>query len=92
MLVPGTMDMATGGMKTFVDYDVPMPCHECLITGYLPNLQYENGTTANANSGMWMHHIGVSNLNRTDAACYNWPDRWIAAGNERPALDLTLNR
>jgi hypothetical protein len=73
-------------MKTFTDPNALMLCHDCLITGYVPNLVFKDGTTANANTGMWMHYIGLSNLNRTDAACEDFPERIIATGNEREAV------
>jgi len=90
MAAPGIDDPATHGMKTFPEPNAAMPCHDCLITGYLPNLIFEDGTTANANKGMWLHHIGLSNLNRSDAACEDFPERIVATGNEREAVDLTL--
>jgi len=90
MVVPGIDDEETQGMKSFLDYNALMPCKECLVTGYVPDLQYADGKTANANTGMWLHHIGLMNLNRTDAACTEWPDRFIANGNERSPVDMTL--
>jgi len=34
--------------------------------------------------------MGLSNMNRTDAAYEDFPGRIIAAGNEREAVDLTI--
>ncbi|KAL1845032.1 hypothetical protein VTK73DRAFT_1306 [Phialemonium thermophilum] len=91
MLVPGMMDETTGGMADFDVVDAPMPCHDCLITGFLPSLQFEDGTVANANTSMSLHHAVFANLNRTDTTCPDWEgERFLAAGNERTALDLTL--
>lgn len=89
-LVPGSMDAATHGMELFQEPVMLMPCHDCLITAYQPNLIFEDGTTANANKGMWLHHVGISNMNRTDAACEAFPERIVATGNERESFDLTL--
>lgn len=89
-LVPGSGDELTGGMTAFDDPDAPMPCSDCLITGFLPNLEYEDGTTANVNTGMMLHHSVLANMNRTDATCEDSPDRFIGAGNERTVFDLTL--
>jgi hypothetical protein len=68
-----------------------MPCTECLITGYAIDLRFQDGKVANANTGVWLHHIGLQNLNRADAACEEWPDRFSVNGNERSPIDLTLN-
>lgn len=89
LAVPGTGDEATGGMQAFRDKDAVMPCYECLITGIQTDLQWEDGTTANANKGIWLHHTGLMNLNRTDAACPEWPERVGVNGNERSSLDFT---
>ena len=89
-MIPGADDEATHGMQMYRDDNALMPCHECLITGYVPNVEFADGVTANANNGIYLHHIGLGNLNRTDAACDEWPDRWVTSGNERSLVDLTI--
>lgn len=70
----------------------PMPCGDCLILTWTPDLFFENGKQANANSNIWLHHIGISNMNRTDSVCDNdWPERMNVNGNERSPFDFTLN-
>lgn len=88
--VPGIDDMTTHGMKTFVDMDALMPCQDCLLTGTVPNLVFEDGSTGNADTGMWLHHIGLGNWNRADVVCSSWPERFLSNGNERSNVDLTL--
>ena len=77
-------------MMSFTSATTKMPCQECLITGYVVDLLFENGTVANANNGMWLHHIGLMNMQRNDAACDDYPDRITVNGNERTPIDLTL--
>jgi len=50
MLAPGMGDLDTRGMNIFTYPNLPMPCHDCLITGYMPNLVFRDGTVANANT------------------------------------------
>jgi hypothetical protein len=90
LVVPGSDDRRTHGMKSFSSMNATTPCYECLITGYAVDLEFEDGTTANANKGMWLHHIGLMNLDRTDAACEDYPERITVNGNERTPFDYTL--
>ncbi|KXX81414.1 hypothetical protein MMYC01_202655 [Madurella mycetomatis] len=89
-LVPSSEDPETHGMLSFRDMNILLPCHDCLITSFTADLQYEGGKTANANTGMWLHHNGLMNLNRTDMACEHWPERMAVNGNERSVFDYTL--
>lgn len=54
-------------------------------------LEYANGSTADARTGMWLHHTVWTNLARRDAACpaKRHGDRFFASGNERTPVDLT---
>ena len=88
--IPGSNDPETMGMVTNHMFNITMPCHDCLITGWSSDLQFVNGTSANANNNMWMHHTGLMNLNRTDLACEHWPERISVNGNERSPFDFTL--
>ncbi|KAK0649052.1 hypothetical protein B0T16DRAFT_444952 [Cercophora newfieldiana] len=90
-LIPSSTDEATHGMVTSREMNALMPCRECFITGFTTDLRFEDGkTTANANKQMWLHHSGLMNLNRTDAACTHWPERMGVNGNERSSIDFTL--
>lgn len=88
--MPGSEDPETHGMQKWHDYNAMMPCYDCLILGYDVDLQFSDGKSANANKDMWLHHIGLMNLNRTDAACEIWPERMSVNGNERSPFDYTL--
>jgi hypothetical protein len=78
------------GMKEFNELDVEKPCNNCLITSLQAGLEYPNGTYANANTGMWLHHIVTYDFARKDMACPDLPYRFFASGNERTPLDLTV--
>jgi len=90
LVLPGIDDRMTHGMKTFSNMNATMPCYECMITGYKVDLEFEDGTAANTNKGMWLHHIGLMNLRRTDAACPDYPERITVNGNERTPFDFTI--
>jgi hypothetical protein len=79
------------GMKEFNELDVEKPCKNCLITSLQAGLEYPNGSYANANTGMWLHHIVTYDFARKDVACPDLPYRFFASGNERTPLDLTIN-
>ncbi|KAK0727752.1 hypothetical protein B0T26DRAFT_606462, partial [Lasiosphaeria miniovina] len=90
-LVAGSGDAATHGMQAFPDMDAMMPCYGCLVTGYVPDLKFsDDGTSANANKNMWLHHIGLMNLNRSAATCTHWPESISVNGNERSPFDFTI--
>lgn len=79
-------------LRQFNAMNPTMPCKECLVTGWTVDVQFaDTGKSANANNNMWLHHVGVTNLNRTDSACLHWPERIFVNGNERSPFDLTLN-
>lgn len=77
-------------MKNFASL-IPPPCTDCYITHAQADLQYPNGTYANANTGMWLHHVVVSNLNRTGAVCPMYADYVFASGNERTPANICVN-
>ena len=70
---------------------IPSPCDDCLITYMQAQLQYPNGTTADADNGLWMHHVVFFNGNRSDTVCPTTPQRFFASGNERSPVDLTVS-
>lgn len=77
-------------MKTFSALIAP-PCTDCFITHVQADLQYPNGTYANINTGLWLHHAVVSNLNRTGAVCSRYADYVFASGNERSPVNICVN-
>jgi hypothetical protein len=71
--------------------DVDPPCSNCVITVMSANLEYPNGTTADAANGMWLHHILFYNKAHRDDICGEKEpgQRFFGAGNDRTPLDLT---
>lgn len=71
--------------------DVDPPCSNCVITVMSANLEYPNGTTADAANGMWLHHILFYNKAHRDDICGEKKpgQRFFGAGNDRTPLDLT---
>lgn len=79
------------GMKEFNELSAERPCVDCYITKLQAGLEYPNGTIANSDTGMWLHHAVLYDFGRQDLSCSNLPYRFFASGNERTRLDLTLN-
>jgi hypothetical protein len=83
-------------------YELQKPCDECYITAMQADLQYQNGTAANIDTGGWLHHIvlytsmGWQPGVKKDLVCsytllsgfMGWPHRIFASGNERTPVRL----
>ena len=78
------------GMKEFQEMDAEKPCMDCLLISIQAGLEYPNGSYANSNTGMWLHHAVLYDFGRKDVACPDLPYRFFASGNERSPLDMTL--
>ncbi|KAK2804805.1 hypothetical protein FQN51_001447 [Onygenales sp. PD_10] len=72
------------------DLNMEAPCEDCYITALQANLEYEDGTTANVNTGAWLHHMVLykNGLGNKDLVCGSglislMPERIYASGNER---------
>ena len=76
------------GMATFAQRSTTLPCQDCFITWLQMGLEHADGRTANAETGMWLHHGVLVNRNQTDAVCGNMGQRFAASGNERTAIDM----
>ncbi|CZR60756.1 uncharacterized protein PAC_10652 [Phialocephala subalpina] len=87
----------TNGMQSFFQAPVEMPCKDCLVTYIQAGLTYPNGTYANANTSLWLHHVVLYNLNNVDAVCptnliTGVPgERFFASGNERSPANICIN-
>ncbi|CAK7201456.1 hypothetical protein SEUCBS139899_004160 [Sporothrix eucalyptigena] len=101
--VPGMVANDTSddnGMGTFQEL-ASLPCFDCYITGFSFGIHYvdANGSVsageANVNTGIYLHHAVLINMNRTDATCPLTSggsfQRMFGAGNERGYADLSLN-
>lgn len=98
--VPGVNEEPSRGMQEFRLQSVQSPCPGasaspavgCLVLSARAGIQFDSdGTVANANKGMWLHHVVISNNGRKDPVCDKWPERWFASGNERTLVDYTGN-
>jgi hypothetical protein len=48
------------------DMSVEKPCQDCMIIGMNAGLEYPNGTNANIDSGMWLHHVSIPVIQLTE--------------------------
>lgn len=73
---------------------IPMPCQNCFITGTDIDLVYENGQSANLDTGVMLHHLVLAQAGRPDPTCGSsnalgqLGHRFFAAGNERTSGNL----
>jgi len=86
------------GMVDFFIPEAKIPCQDCFITAIHAGLEYPNGSYANANTSLWLHHVVLYNFNLPDTVCADasqggdaMPQRWFASGNERTAFDFSEN-
>ena len=69
--------------------NVPKPCEDCFIVRAEPDLVYEDGTPANLDTGLMLHHALLFNNGRPDTTCGKdtffgrFGERFLASGNER---------
>ena len=87
--VPSSADQ--NGMKTFTNRNMTLPCHNCTVVSLQAGLEYTNGSYANADTGMWLHHAILVNMVRNETSCPSIPEISFASGNERTLLDFSLN-
>ena len=72
--------------------DFDPPCQDCIITWMKANLEYEDGSSANANTGLWLHHTLLIDMKEHDTrGCTELGLRFFASGNERTVADLCLS-
>jgi hypothetical protein len=84
----GPYTVAAGDMiSNRPETSLEKPCRNCYITAIQANLEYANGTTANVNTGAWLHHMVLfrGGIGNRDLVCNSLlsPQRIYAAGNER---------
>lgn len=46
-----------GMLESYYDMDIQKPCSDCNILRQEGGLEYEDGSNANINTGMWLHHM-----------------------------------
>jgi hypothetical protein len=77
------------GMAQFFHRATTLPCQDCFVTYLRMGLEHADGRTADADTGMWLHHGVLVNRNQTDAVCGNVGQRFAASGNERTAIEIS---
>ena len=95
---PFTIPAASGDMPGELErvrFGVPKPCQDCYITSFTPNLIYQDGSPANLDTGVMLHHALFTSQWRPDATCGTsrtlWGlagERFFASGNERTAISF----
>ncbi|KAK5662012.1 hypothetical protein OQA88_10123 [Cercophora sp. LCS_1] len=70
---------------------IPLPCSDCTITQAIGNLEYANGTTANVNTGLYLHHAVVGNSKRNSTSCAAMFELAFGFGNERTPISISVN-
>ena len=88
----GTMD-APGTIENRLLLGVTKPCSGCYITSMAPNLIYADGSEANTDTGVMLHHTVLASAFRSDPTCGSNAlgligQRFFAAGNERTVIDV----
>lgn len=85
----GTLPVESGGVV------INKPCDECYVAAFQGGLEYEDGSDANVDTGMYLHHFVIVNNNKPDWVCglrYNgmmrMPQYVYNSGNERPPVRL----
>lgn len=69
--------------------NVPKPCDDCFIVAAEPDLIYPDGSSANLDTGLMLHHAVFFNSANQDTTCgddeffRNLGERFLASGNER---------
>ncbi|HZT66575.1 MAG TPA: hypothetical protein VFA11_12385 [Acidimicrobiales bacterium] len=83
-----------GGLHDLVSPAFPKPCDNCLMTGVIPDMVYADGSPANIDTGVMLHHIVLFDNSKDDYTCPRWDGvgvlgrRIFASGNERTAFSL----
>lgn len=81
------------GMRTWIVPNNHNPCNDCFVTWIQAGLEYPDGTEANADTGLWLHHIVTADLRKAPLTCpvHLEGDRFFSSGNERGAHNICAN-
>jgi hypothetical protein len=71
--------------------NLTLPCYNCIIYSMQAGLEYLDGSQANTDNGLEMHHVVLYNTAVMGQPCDDAYDRFFATGNERGAVDLSAN-
>jgi hypothetical protein len=85
--VPAATSPSQPGQLHNVPTSEPAPCTNCAITDMMPELVFGDGTTANMQQGLLLHHVVFFNPGAQGISCPTSEPFW-GAGNERSPLHL----
>ncbi|TID27629.1 Diphthamide biosynthesis protein 2 [Venturia nashicola] len=93
-----------GSLWNYPDTNIAKPCAECTIVSQFAGLEYPDGSSANIDSGLWLHHmvhftIGSGRWDPTFAGSPSLPhadvgaspmnaERYFSSGNERTKIRI----
>ncbi len=81
---PGSHETAAHLDQLFTN--VQKPCTDCSIISFAPKVTYANGSEANWNTDVMLHHAVWMSSARNDLTCPSLPERFFASGNERTPI------
>jgi hypothetical protein len=73
---------------------IAKPCSDCFITSVVPHLVYADGSNADMDTGVMLHHLVIVEPGKTDVTCARTKGigaagrRIFASGNERTPITL----
>jgi hypothetical protein len=88
------MSMFTPLPEMFGGAAIHKPCEECFLGKFQGGMEYEDGSEANVDTGMYMHHFVITNTGKPDWLCGlrkggSFRNQWVYnSGNERPPVRL----
>lgn len=92
----GPYTVLPSSMADFQEQQSTKPCENCLITFMQAGLEYSDGRYANADTGIWLHHVVQLDTAVDDTVCGKEvttsplaPNRFFASGNERSAVQMS---
>jgi hypothetical protein len=74
--------------------EIDKPCSDCFITSVVPHLVYADGSNADMDTGVMLHHLVIVEPGKTDVTCARTEGigaagrRIFASGNERTPITL----
>jgi hypothetical protein len=88
--IPAATSPSQPGQLHNVPTNEPTPCTNCRITDMVPELVFTDGTIANMDQGILLHHIVMFNQANRPLACPSASigEPFWGAGNERTHLHL----
>jgi hypothetical protein len=92
VLAPAPMGTVPNQNRVIPQIDTP--CSDCFITSVVPHLVYADGSNADMDTGVMMHHLVIVEPGKTDVTCGRTQGigaagrRIFASGNERTPITL----